>query len=125
MGSARPSRDIEMTQVGTSKARDEAKKNIASALSSKFVSSKPASVSRGVAQGQHSSSGGLASGGQTKRIGGLDPASVFVGMKVSHARFGEGTIIKCEQIANDALVTVDFDGNMKNMLVRTSGLKKV
>lgn len=125
MGSARPSRDIEMPQVGTSKARDEAKKNIASALSSKFVSSKPASVSRGAAQGQSGSSGGFASSGKTKKIGGLDPASVFVGMKVSHARFGEGTIIKCEQIANDALVTVDFDGNMKNMLVRTSGLKKV
>ena len=58
------------------------------------------------------------------RPSGMDPSEISVGLKVKHDRFGGGVIIKVEPVAGDALVTVDFDGMKKNMLVRTSGLKK-
>ena len=59
-----------------------------------------------------------------KPAGSLDPSSLTKGMEVIHDRFGEGVIIKVEPVAGDALITVDFDGMKKNMLLRTSGLRK-
>ena len=55
---------------------------------------------------------------------GLAPSELSVGMRVVHGRFGEGTIIKAEQVAGDCLVTIDFDGMKKNMLAKSAGLKK-
>ena len=46
-------------------------------------------------------------------------------MKVKHPRFGEGTILKTELVAGDALVSIDFDGMRKNMLAKSAGLAKV
>ena len=58
------------------------------------------------------------------KSGGLSPNEVVPGMKVLHGRFGIGTVLKAEPVAGDALVTVDFDGMTKNMLLESSGLKK-
>ena len=55
---------------------------------------------------------------------GLAPSEMVVGLKVVHNRFGEGIIIKAEQVAGDCLVTIDFDGMKKNMLAKSAGLKK-
>jgi DNA helicase-2/ATP-dependent DNA helicase PcrA len=45
-------------------------------------------------------------------------------MTVVHPRFGEGVVLKVEQVGGDALVTVDFDGMRKNMLANAAGLRK-
>ena len=48
------------------------------------------------------------------------------GQRVSHAVFGEGTVTKCEQMGNDALVTVEFDnGNAKNLMASFAKLKNI
>lgn len=63
--------------------------------------------------------------GRKKEIpDGLAPSEMVVGLKVVHNRFGEGIIIKAEQVAGDCLVTIDFDGMKKNMLAKSAGLKK-
>ena len=90
-----------------SKARETARRNIASALSS-GVTSKP--EKRGTAP--------------AKKPGSLDPSQITNGMKVRHDRFGLGVVLKVEPVAGDALITVDFDGMRKNMLAGTAGLKK-
>lgn len=59
-----------------------------------------------------------------KPSGSIDPNTLEKGMQVVHDRFGDGVIIKVEPVAGDALVTVDFDGMKKNMLAKTSGLRK-
>lgn len=56
----------------------------------------------------------------------LGPANVEKGMKVSHARFGVGTIKSVEKVAGDALVCIVFDNQTsKNMLLRHAKLKRV
>lgn len=91
------------------KAREEASKRISSALSSDFV------------KGNQTTSKAV----HERKSGCLLPAEVFVGMKVTHDRFGDGVITKSEQVAGDALVVVDFDGMKKNMLVGSAGLKRI
>ena len=76
--------------VINSPAREYARRNISSALSS-----------------------GIKKPDSKIKKSGLSPAELSVGMKVTHDRFGEGVIIKVEPVAGDALVTVDFDGLKK------------
>lgn len=90
-----------------SKAREMARRNIASALSS-GVTSKPEKRNNAPA----------------KKPGALEPSQITNGMKVRHDRFGLGVVLKVEPVAGDALITVDFDGMRKNMLAGTAGLKK-
>lgn len=82
--------------------REKSKKSIASAIKSQFTQEKKAQSSEGQ----------------------IKPDDLFVGMKVTHPRFGEGVILKVEPVGGDALITVDFDGMRKNMLANAAGLKK-
>jgi len=86
--------------------RESSKKAIASALSSQFDKKKEK------AKKAASDPNALAAG-QLKE-----------GMQVVHPRFGEGVVLKVEEVGGDALVTVDFDGMRKNMLANSAGLKK-
>lgn len=95
--------------VVQTKARQDAARQISSALSSDFL--------KGSAFKRSTNPAPAAKGG-------MNPDEVFVGMKVVHSKFGEGIIIKAEKVAGDCLATVDFDGMKKNMLVKTAGLKK-
>lgn len=104
MGTAREQPKTQI--VPESNAHREAKKNIASAMSSSFIKN------------------GASSSSNKPSSGGLGPNDFVVGMKVEHNRFGVGTVIKCEAVAGDALVTIDFDGMKKNMLAKSAGLKK-
>lgn len=102
MGDARePERKAVISPVV--KARETAKKtiggNIVSGLNAQ-INAKPAPAS------------------------GLSPNEITVGMVVKHKRFGQGTVIKVEPIAGDALVTIDFDGMRKNMLAKSAGLTR-
>ncbi|MCQ2504008.1 MAG: UvrD-helicase domain-containing protein [Saccharofermentans sp.] len=105
MGGAR---EVEKKPVEAvnSKAREMARRNIASALSS-GVTSKPEKKSSTV-----------------QKSGSLSPSEIYKDMKVRHDRFGTGVVLKVEPVAGDALITVDFDGMRKNMLAGTAGLKK-
>ena len=84
--------------------RDEARRAINTALSTKFtgVSAAKAAVKEGT----------------------LQPHELSVGMKVVHDRFGTGEVLKVEPVGGDALITVDFDGMRKNMLAKAAGLRK-
>ena len=83
-------------------SREKSRKSIASALKSQFVKDKPNVSSEG-----H-----------------LGPGDLYEGLRVIHPRLGEGVILKVEPVGGDALITVDFDGNRKNMLANAAGLKK-
>ena len=107
MGNAREP-EKKPAQMVMTPAREEARRNIASALSSEFITKKKP----------------VASASTVNRTGGLAPDSITVGMKVVHDRFGEGVVLKVEPVAGDALVTVDFDGMRKNMLAKSAALKK-
>ena len=98
-------------QAGSSKARELAKQQIESALSSGFIK-KNQDVKKSV------------TGFSAKPSGGIRPEELVAGTKVIHPRFGEGVVIKSELVAGDALITVDFDGMKKNMLAKSAGLKK-
>lgn len=86
--------------------RESSRKSIASALSSQFDKQK---------EKEKKSAGdpNVLKAGQLKE-----------GMKVVHPRFGDGVVLKVEEVGGDALVTVDFDGMRKNMLANSAGLKK-
>ena len=86
--------------------RESSRKSIASALSSQFDKKK---------EKEKKSAGdpNALKAGQLKE-----------GMKVVHPRFGDGVVLKVEEVGGDALVTVDFDGMRKNMLANSAGLKK-
>lgn len=84
--------------------RESSRKSIASALSSQFDKKK---------QNAKKADPGVLTADQLKE-----------GMKVVHPRFGDGVILKVEQVGGDALVTVDFDGMRKNMLANAAGLRK-
>ena len=86
--------------------RESSRKSIASALSSQFDKKKENAK-------KAASAPGALSTGQLKE-----------GMKVVHPRFGEGVVLKVEEVGGDALVTVDFDGMRKNMLANAAGLRK-
>ena len=83
-------------------AREKSRKSIASALKSQFTQEKKPAR----AEGQ------------------LGPDELFEGMRVVHPRLGEGVILKVEPVGGDALITVDFDGNRKNMLANAAGLRR-
>ena len=83
----------------SSPAREQARKNIASAVKSSFTK-KPGNAD------------------------GLKWNELKEGMEVVHVRFGDGVVLKVEPVAGDALVTVDFDGMKKNMLANAAGLKR-
>ncbi len=87
--------------------RESSRKSIASALSSQFDKKK---------EKEKKSAGdpNALKAGQLKE-----------GMKVVHPRFGDGVVLKVEEVGGDALVTVDFDGMRKNMLANSAGLKKL
>ena len=102
MGTKRPEPE---TKSAPSNYREDARKSIASALSTKFK--------------------GVSSVKENKpKEGVLSPDEIKVGMTVVHDRFGTGQIIKCEFAGGDALVTVDFDGMRKNMLARSAQLRR-
>ena len=102
MGTKRPEPE---TKSAPSNYREDARKSIASALSTKFK--------------------GVSSVKENKpKEGVLSPDEINVGMTVVHDRFGTGQIIKCEFAGGDALVTVDFDGMRKNMLARSAQLRR-
>ena len=86
--------------------RESSRKSIASALSSSFDKKKES-------QKKAASDPGALKAGQLKE-----------GMKVVHPRFGDGVVLKVEEVGGDALVTVAFDGMRKNMLANSAGLKK-
>ena len=93
-------RKIEKTE-DVSPRREESRKTISASLASQF-DRKPKKVE-----------------------GALTADEVTEGMMVSHPRFGEGKVLRVEMAGGDALVTIDFDGMRKNMLVNSSGLKRV
>lgn len=99
IGGAREVHTDSTMKVSSSPAREQARKEISSALKSSFTA-KPAARD------------------------GLSANELAVGQKVTHKRFGDGTVIKVEPVAGDALVTVDFDGLKKNMLANSAGLKR-
>lgn len=86
--------------------RESSKQSIASALSSQFDKKKE----------------------QAKKTasdpGALKAGQLNEGMQVVHPRFGDGVVLKVEEVGGDALVTVDFDGMRKNMLANSAGLRK-
>lgn len=84
--------------------RESSRKSIASALSSQFDKKK---------QNAKKADPDALTAGQIKE-----------GMQVVHPRFGEGIVLKVEEVGGDALVTVDFDGMRKNMLANAAGLRK-
>ena len=86
--------------------RESSRKSIASALSSQFDKKKES------AKKAASDPGALKAG------------QLSVGMNVVHPRFGDGVVLKVEEVGGDALVTVDFDGMRKNMLANSAGLRK-
>ena len=86
--------------------REASRKSIASALSSQFDKKKEKAK-------KAASSPDALTAGQLKE-----------GMTVVHPRFGEGVVLKVEEVGGDALVTVDFDGMRKNMLANAAGLRK-
>ena len=86
--------------------REYSRKSIASALSSQFDKKKES------AKKAASDPGALKAG------------QLSVGMNVVHPRFGDGVVLKVEEVGGDALVTVDFDGMRKNMLANHAGLRK-
>lgn len=94
-----------------SKAREMARRNISSALSSGVT-------------GKHQSGIAGRNPAPARKAGALAPSEIITGMNVRHDRFGSGIVLKVEPVAGDALVTVDFDGMRKNMLAGTAGLKK-
>lgn len=117
MGNARPSIDKPTPeQAGSSAARELAKKQIASALSSGFIrKDNEKARGNGYSSNMNSNSGD---------DGRLKPNEIYEGMTVHHPRFGDGTVLKAEAVAGDALLTVDFDGMRKNMLAKSAGLTK-
>ncbi len=84
--------------------RDEARRAISTALSTKFT--------------------GVSGNKSAVKSGGLAPDELVVGMKVRHDRFGPGEVLKVEPVGGDALITVDFDGMRKNMLAKAAGLHR-
>ena len=86
--------------------RESSRKSIASALSSQFDKKKENAK-------KAAASPDALTAGQLKE-----------GMAVVHPRFGEGVVLKVEEVGGDALVTVDFDGMRKNMLANAAGLRK-
>ena len=99
IGGAREVKTDSTMKAASTPAREQARKEISSALKSSFTS-KPVNH------------------------GGLSASEFTVGLKVVHKRFGDGTVIKVEPVAGDALVTVDFDGMKKNMLANSAGLRR-
>ena len=99
IGGAREVKTDSTMKAASTPAREQARKEISSALKSSFTS-KPVNQ------------------------GGLSASEFTVGLKVVHKRFGDGTVIKVEPVAGDALVTVDFDGMKKNMLANSAGLRR-
>ena len=99
IGGAREVKPVVQEADYSPSAREQARKNIASAVKSSFTT-KP------------------------KTPDGLKWNELKEGMEVVHARFGEGVILKIEPVAGDALITVDFDGMKKNMLANAAGLKR-
>lgn len=99
IGGARTVGSEDASKNATPNYREQARKEISSALKSSFMK-------------------------QSSSKDGLKGSELKPGMEVVHARFGEGVIIKVEPVAGDALVTVDFDGMKKNMLANTAGLKR-
>ena len=86
--------------------RESSRRSIASALSSQFDKKKENAK-------KAAASPDALTAGQIKE-----------GMAVVHPRFGEGVVLKVEEVGGDALVTVDFDGMRKNMLANAAGLRK-
>ena len=84
--------------------RDEARRAISTALSTKFT--------------------GVSGNKNSVKAGSLMPDELVVGMKVRHDRFGTGEVLKVEPVGGDALITVDFDGMRKNMLAKAAGLHR-
>lgn len=105
MGTKRPEKPKEQV---SEYERAAAKKSIESAFATSFTSS---SAKRTVTKEDMSKY--------------LMPGQETVGMRVNHAKFGAGVIIKTEPVAGDCLVTVDFDGMKKNMLLKMAKLSKV
>lgn len=91
--------------------REQARKQISSALSSSFVK-KPTSANKSTF-----------SSNSDPDV--LTPSQIVQDMMVKHSRFGIGRVLKVEPVAGDCLITIDFDGMRKNMLAKTAGLKKV
>ncbi|SCW35912.1 DNA helicase-2 / ATP-dependent DNA helicase PcrA [Ruminococcaceae bacterium YRB3002] len=104
MGTKRP--EPAPSSMSPAPMREEARKSIATAMSSRFTGTLTGKKTAGPAPGT------------------LMPEEIKVGMKVSHDRFGDGVILKCELVGGDALITVDFDGMRKNMLAKAAGLRK-
>jgi len=103
MGGARePEKKPELR--GISPAREEARRNISSALAASVTAPKRKT--------------------NIVKPGSLTPSEIVVGMSVKHDRFGIGTVLKVEPVAGDALLSVDFDGMRKNMMAKAAGLKK-
>ena len=95
-------REVSKIEPSGETNREKSRKSIASALKTQFT-------------------GNNGSGGT--REGQLGPNDISEGMAVMHPRFGEGIILKVEPVGGDALVSIDFDGNRKNMLVNSAGLR--
>ena len=110
------------------KARKRAVKNVASAaigsvgreLGKNVGDSVGGSLGKTIGGNGYSSNMNSNSGDD----GRLKPNEIYEGMTVHHPRFGDGTVLKAEAVAGDALLTVDFDGMRKNMLAKSAGLTK-
>ena len=106
--------------------RKQSQNQIASALSTGFLNGAKAtgvkSINKSkapVRPGMGQPSGAGASNSNTPKA-----SEMVEGLKIVHPRFGEGVVVKVEPVAGDVLLSLDFDGMHKNLLLSTSGIKK-
>lgn len=107
--------------------RKKSQQQIASALSTGFLNGAKATGAQVTNRNRapmRRDSVPASAGNHTAQGGGLSPDEAVVGLKIVHPRFGTGVIVRSEMIAGDALLTLDFDGMTKNLLLGTSGIKK-
>ena len=53
------------------------------------------------------------------------PGQMKPGLNIEHIRFGSGTVVKVEGAGKNAIVHIDFDGEMKRIVLRFAKLKIV
>lgn len=104
--------------------RKQSQNQIASALSTGFLNGAKATNIRTGSKLHAPSRPDLNSPKTNKPSGSIDIFEVKEGLKIVHPRFGDGVVIKCEPVAGDLLLSLDFDGMRKNLLLSTSGIKK-
>ena len=55
----------------------------------------------------------------------IDPDSVKIGDRLNHKKFGTGVVRRIDPVADDAILTMDFNGKTKRLLIKNSPLEKI